>query len=112
LMEGETLRRYRPERASFRAYLKSLLKHFVQHQEDALRRLKRGGGMKILELDGALPLKELVADPSSVDPEAAFDGVWRTTLVAGALARVRERLQARGRGLLYQVYEAYELVTP
>src|SRR5262252_4981622 len=28
LTEGDTLRRYQPERASFRAYLKSLLKHF------------------------------------------------------------------------------------
>ncbi len=112
LTEGDTLRRYQPERASFRAYLKSLLKHFVQHQDDALRRLKRGGGVKILELDGALPLKELLADPSSADPEAIFDGAWRTALVAGALARVRERLRSRGRGLQVQVYEAYELVSP
>jgi RNA polymerase sigma-70 factor (ECF subfamily) len=112
LMEGDALQRYQPERASFRAYLKSLLKHFVQHQEDALRRLKRGGGVRILDLDGALPLKELLADPSSADPEAIFDAAWRTTLVAGALARVRERLQSRGRAIQFQVYEAYELLSP
>lgn len=112
LTEGETLRRYKPERASFRAYLKGLLKHFVQHQEDAMRRLKRGGGVKILELDGALPLKELIADPAGADPEKAFDGAWRTALVAGALARVRERLRSRGRDIQFHVYEAYELLPP
>jgi DNA-directed RNA polymerase specialized sigma24 family protein len=112
LTEGDTLGRYEPERASFRAYLKGLLKNFVQHQDDALRRLKRGGGIRILELDGAVPLKDLVADPASVDPETIFDGAWRTALVAGALARVRERLQSRGRGLQFQVYEAYELLAP
>jgi RNA polymerase sigma-70 factor (ECF subfamily) len=112
LTEGDALRRYQPERASFRAYLKSLLKHFVQHQEDALRRLKRGGGVRIVELDGAVPLKELLADPSSADPEAIFDAAWRSALVAGALARVRDRLQSRGRSHQFQVYEAYELVAP
>src|SRR5438132_9935265 len=76
LMEGETLSRYEPERASFRAYLKGLLKNFVRHQDDALRRLKRGGG-RILELDGNLsPIKEMIADPESVDPEKIFDRVW------------------------------------
>ena len=99
LTEGDTLRRYKPERASFRAYLKGLMKHFVQHQEDALRRLKRGGGIRILELDGDLPLKELLSDPSNHDPETIFDSAWRSALVAGAQARVRERLQSRGRGL-------------
>jgi RNA polymerase sigma-70 factor (ECF subfamily) len=108
LMEGETLARYQPERAGFRAYLKSLLKHFVQHQEDAVRRLKRGGGVRILPLDGALP----VADPASPDPESTFDAAWRGALVADALGRVRERLQSRGRGLQYEVYEAYELRAP
>jgi len=112
LTEGESLRRYEPARASFRAYLKSLLKHFVQHQDDALRRLKRGGGVKILELDGAASLKDLVADPSSADPEAIFDGAWRAALVAGALGRVRARLQSRGRELQFRVYEAYELIAP
>jgi RNA polymerase sigma-70 factor (ECF subfamily) len=109
LTEGDTLRRYQPERASFRAYLKGLLKHFVQHQDDALRRLKRGGGIRILPLEGALPL---VADPAAADPESIFDAAWRTALVADALARVRERLHARGRALQYEIYEAYELRPP
>jgi RNA polymerase sigma factor (sigma-70 family) len=113
LLEGEALEKYRPERASFRAYLKSLLKHFVLHQEDARRRLKRGGGVKILDLDGSLaPLKDLLPDPSSADPEKIFDRIWRNTLVADAVGRVRARLQSRGREVQFQVYEAYELTDP
>jgi RNA polymerase sigma factor (sigma-70 family) len=108
LMEGETLSRYEPERASFRAYLKGLLKNFVRHQDEALRRLKRGGG-KILELDGSLSsLKELLPGPESDDPEKIFDRVWRSTLVSVALGRVRQRMA----GLPFQVYEAYEMLAP
>src|SRR5215813_14423386 len=43
LSEGEALRRYEPERASFRTYLKTLLRHFVLNQQEAMSRLKRGG---------------------------------------------------------------------
>lgn len=112
LLEGETLDRYEPERAGFRAYLKGLLKNFVRHQEEALRRLKRGGG-KVLELDGSLaPIKEMVADPGSADPEKIFDQVWRSTLVAAALGRVRRRMESRESPIAFQVYEAYELLAP
>ena len=110
LSEGEVLRRYRPEQASFRAYLKGLLKNFVRNQEDALGRLKRGGGLRILELDGSHALPELLADPATPDPGAAFDESWRNELVARALARVRDRLESKGRGLQFQVYASYELV--
>lgn len=113
LIEGEALERYKPERASFRAYLKSLLKHFVQHQEDARRRLKRGGGVRILELDGSLAsVKNLLPDPAGADPEKVFDRAWRNTLVADAVGRVRARLHSQGRELQFRVYEAYDLVAP
>lgn len=109
LIEGDAVERYKPERASFRAYLKSVLRHFVQHQEDARKRLKRGGGHRILDLDG---VKEMVSDPAGADPEKIFDRVWRNTLVADAVGRVRQRLVARGREVQFRVYEAYELVAP
>jgi len=48
LMEGETLARYDAEKGGFRAYLKTLLKRFVGHEERALQRLKRGGDARIV----------------------------------------------------------------
>src|SRR2546421_521353 len=74
LREADTLQRYDSERAAFRTFLKALLRHFVADQEKALQRLKRGGGVRVMDLDGAQGLAEkLLADPRSADPEKAFD---------------------------------------
>lgn len=108
LMEGETVKRYVPERGSFRGYLKGLLRHFVQHRDDALSRLKRGGGVRMVPLDGdPAPLKHVLADPKGVDPEKAFDTSWRITLLTNATERVRQRFAASDRSLKFQVFEEY-----
>jgi len=109
LVEGDALRRYAPERASFRTYLKTLLKHFVQHQETALHRLKRGGGIQILSMNLEVgPLEEVLRDSRGVDPERVFDRVWMTDLVQRAVGRVGARFRSSGRTLPFQVFEAYD----
>src|SRR5436853_7711854 len=45
LLEGNALREYAPARASFRTFLKLLLKRFLQDEEKASQRKKRGGGI-------------------------------------------------------------------
>lgn len=115
LIEGEALKRYDPGRASFRAYLKSLLRHFVQHQDEALGRLKRGGDIEIFSLqehEGG-PAEGL-EDPRGVDPEVAFDRAWRAAILSAALKQVRERLSQEGAlgRLRLRVFEAYDLVPP
>jgi DNA-directed RNA polymerase specialized sigma24 family protein len=109
LVDGEALRRYAPERAAFRTYLKTLLKHFVQHQDTALHRLKRGGGIRILALnDGVSALDEILRDSRGVEPERIFDRVWMTDLVKRAVDRVTDRFLSSGRTLHIQVFEAYD----
>lgn len=107
LVEGEALRRYEPHRARFRTFLKTLLRHFVQHQDEALGRLKRGGGVKIVDLEDASALEAILADPRAVDPEKAFEQAWRSAVIARAVDRVRKRLLADGRGLKFRVFEEY-----
>ena len=53
LMEGEPLRKYEKDRGKLRTYLKVLLKGFVRDRQKALQRLKRGGNVKIIDLDWA-----------------------------------------------------------
>jgi RNA polymerase sigma factor (sigma-70 family) len=115
LIEGDALKRYDPGRASFRAYLKSLLRHFVQHQDEALQRLKRGGGVEIFSLDeDPEGLSDKLEDPRTIDPEEAFDRAWRAAILSAALGRVRERLSREGSlgRLRLRVFEAYDLVPP
>lgn len=115
LIEGDALERYQPGRASFRTYLKSLLRHFIQHHDEALHRLKRGGGIDICSLqDGDSPMADALEDPRRIDPEEAFDRAWRAALLAAALSRVRERLSQDGTAgrIRLGVFEAYDLVSP
>jgi len=112
LVEGGALSRYEPQRASFRTFLKSLLRHFVQNQDEALHRLKRGGGVSILALeDPGAPLEGVLANPGAVDPDEAFHKAWRSTVIARAVDRVRASLLADGKDLKFRVFEAYDLRT-
>jgi RNA polymerase sigma-70 factor (ECF subfamily) len=108
LSDPEILKRYVPERGSFRTFLKTLLRHFVQHHDEAMHRLKRGGGQAIVSLDqlGAAGF-EGPADPQSVDPDVTFETEWRSAVAARAVEKVRQRLAKRGRVIKLQVFEAY-----
>jgi len=99
LFEDEPLRRYEPERGGFRAFLKTLLRRFVGHQETAMGRFKRGGGATIVPLD-QVELPEAAA----TDPDAAFDRGWVRELVSQAVERVRASCDP----LAFRVYESYE----
>jgi RNA polymerase sigma factor (sigma-70 family) len=110
LADRDVLGRYAPERGSFRAFLKSLVKHFVQHQDEALDRLKRGGGRVILSLNEEFKsLEGITPDPKAVDPEEIFEREWRNTLMAGAVERVRQRLLGDGTAMKFRVFEQYYL---
>lgn len=105
LVEGEAVRKYEAERGGFRAFLKTLIKHFVLHQEEALHRLKRGGGVAIHALDDA----DAAGDPAGQDPDREFDAAWRVEILSRAVAAVRKRFDADGRKVKFQVFEAYDL---
>jgi RNA polymerase sigma-70 factor (ECF subfamily) len=110
LMEGKALQRFAPERGSFRVFLKSLLRHFVLHHEEAMHRLKRGGGVRFLDLHHAdAPLEDLVEDPSAPDLEELFDRAWMKTILDHAVDRVRRRLETKGGGHKFRVFEEYDL---
>jgi len=113
LLEGTALARFEPARGSFRAYLKTLLQRFVGHEEEALRALKRGGGLQVLSFDGTAPLlEELTSDPRAADPGRIFEQVWTIEIVNQAIGRVRGRHEGSGRPLPFRIYEEYALEAP
>ncbi|HVR85060.1 MAG TPA: sigma factor [Planctomycetota bacterium] len=111
LMEAEVLERFDAARGSFRTYLKMLLRRFVGHEEAALHRLKRGGGIDIVSLgqDGGA-LESVLTDPRSVDPEKMFEKLWIMDLLNRSVDRVRERSLGGPQAISFQVYEGYDLV--
>jgi RNA polymerase sigma-70 factor (ECF subfamily) len=112
LLEGEVLEGFDPVRGSFRGYLKVLLRRFVGHEEAALRRLKRGGGVDTLSLDEAGSFFESVlSDPRQEDPERVFEKLWLVDRLHQALTRVRERCLKGARAIQFEIYEKYDLVS-
>jgi len=112
IQENGALGRFLEERGGLRPYLKVLLRRFVKDKDVAVQRLKRGGGVQLLPLGGnPLAIEDLICDPRAVDPEAAFERVWRTELVEQAVERLRARCRADGRGLAFSVLEGYDLST-
>ena len=109
LVEGHVLEKFRPEAGSFRAFLKGVLRNYVRNHEQALRRLKRGGGARPLPLDEVFAGAADVLAADGATPEEAFDHAWVDQLIEEATERTRERLVAAGHELRFRAFEAYEL---
>lgn len=108
LIESDALDKYRPEKGGFRPYLKSLLRHFVAHQNEAMARLKRGGGVHVISLDG----EDLPPDAVAAPPEEAFDGAWVAEILRRAVEHVRKRLATQGRAHQVRAFELYDMSPP
>src|SRR5579862_5226208 len=109
LLEEEPLRGYAPSKGRFRPFLKVILRRFLGHEVEAQRRLKRGGGIRIIALnDPAFP-EGGISDTKTEDPEKAFDRLWAMELAKGAIERVHARLQQQGKEIKFDVYSAIDL---
>ena len=104
LLERELLLKWDPSRSTFRTYLKGLLRNFAGNEHQAMGRLKRGGGARMLSLDALAAEAE-----SETDPERAFDRQWKRDVVERAVERVRSSCQARGRIVPFLVFQLHDL---
>jgi RNA polymerase sigma-70 factor (ECF subfamily) len=100
VLGGATLRAADQERGRFRSYLLGAVKHFLSHEREAARRLKRGGGVEPVAMDdeavGALP------DPAQVSPDAEYDRQWAVTVLTRAVEALRGECVAAGQGVFFE----------
>jgi DNA-directed RNA polymerase specialized sigma24 family protein len=96
MLGGGTIHSADEERGRFRSYLLGAVKHFVGHQREAARRMKRGGGLEAVSLDD----KEAagVTDVRTLSPDAEFDRQWATTVIARSMEALRLECLNEGRG--------------
>jgi len=71
LLAGEAIAHAEQEHGRFRSYLLGSVKHFFSHHREALRRLKRGGGVTRVSLNETEARS--VPDARVLSPDAAFD---------------------------------------
>ena len=104
ILAGGAIARAERERGRFRSFLLGAVKHFLSHHREALRRLKRGGGVEKISLNETET--RAVPDAAVLSPDAAFDQQWALTVLAHALEALRRECATEGRA------EFFELVKP
>ncbi len=99
-----------PEGGKFRSFLLTGLKRFLCDEWDKSRRLKRGGGCKVLSFDERLAEDRYGLEPTDkATPEVLFERSWVATLMERAADRLREEYRAAGRGELHEQLTEFRL---
>ncbi len=87
------------DRGRFRSYLLGAIKHFVSHQRQAARRMKRGGEAEAVSLDD--PEVAEVPNTRLLSPDAEFDRQWARTVIARSMDALRAECVTEGRGVFF-----------
>lgn len=99
MLGGGRMESARQDLGRFRSYLLGAVKHFVSHQREAARRVKRGGGAEALSLDEAEAAE--TPDARQLSPDAEFDRQWAVTVISRSLEALRAECAAQGRGAFF-----------
>ncbi|MBI4617642.1 MAG: sigma-70 family RNA polymerase sigma factor [Planctomycetes bacterium] len=107
-LEKEFLKQVAPEKGRFRSFLKTALANFLRKARRDERRLKRGGGALRIPWEEVGDVRDPGPDPART-AEEAFDRVWRSEIVARGIRELQELLEAGGRRVQWEVFEALVL---
>jgi RNA polymerase sigma factor (sigma-70 family) len=91
-----------PEKGRFRFYLLRSLKHFLSDAWDHERRVKRGGGQRLVSLDGPGGEERYRLEPrDELSPDRLFERRWALTLLDQVLNRLGQEYETAGKGALF-----------
>ena len=89
LLAKEVLSDVNPEKGRFRSFLLASLRHFLSHERDRARALKRGGGARTLSLDVETGEAGYVREPAAeMTPAEVFESRWAMTVLERAAGRL------------------------
>jgi RNA polymerase sigma factor (sigma-70 family) len=102
--------RYDPERARFRTFVRRCVDSYVLNALRAERREKRGGDYSFVSIDTPEIEASLTSDdPSTTAADVAFHREWVRSVLATALAQLRDRYRAAGRLVHLALFERYDV---
>jgi RNA polymerase sigma-70 factor (ECF subfamily) len=103
LLEKKVLAAADRERGKFRSFLLASLKNFLFDEWDKSRRLKRGGGQKIVALDALdAETRYRLGPANDLTPERLFERRWALTVLDQVMARLQQECMDRGQGPLFE----------
>jgi RNA polymerase sigma-70 factor (ECF subfamily) len=92
------------EKGRFRAFLLTAVKRFLANEYDHARAQKRGGGQKIVPLDGLESEARYCREPAhAFTAERLFERQWALTLLEKVLARLQAEMHGAGKAALFDV---------
>ena len=105
-LEKDVVERYDPARARFRTYLRLCLDGFASNARKAERRLKRGGGVRMVPLDFETAEGEIAShEPSAMPMAMSCSTEWGRALLARSVGISSER-RGSGRPAMFDVLRA------
>jgi RNA polymerase sigma-70 factor (ECF subfamily) len=108
-IERDFFKRFDPQQASFRTYLRMALDHFAANEHAAAQRQKRGGGVVFTALDCDAAEAEAVECRAAESPEDLFLREWQRQLFAIAVDDLRVHCERNGKQLQFRIFEEYDL---
>lgn len=102
---------YDARKASFQTFLRTCLDGFIANERKAGQRLKRGGDANHFQLDFLSAEDEIAMHAANVDlsPEDYFHREWVRWMFTMSVDALRQRCEASGRMVQFQLFEAYDL---
>lgn len=101
MLRGGAIGAAQQERGRFRSYLLGAVKHFLAHEREKERSVKRGGGVQVFSMDESATAAHAIPDSQQPAGDAAYDRQWALTVLAHAMARLREECASQGKAALF-----------
>ena len=96
------LRTVDPARGRFRTFLLAAFENYLGNERAREKRVKRGGRVAIVSLDGGGAEARYLREPAHVETaERLYDRRWALTVLDRALDRLERRMAGRGKGPLF-----------
>jgi RNA polymerase sigma factor (sigma-70 family) len=96
------------KKGRFRTFLLTAVKHFLANERDRVRARKRGGGQRIVSLEGPESEARYRREPfDTLTPERVFERQWALTLLEQVLAQLQAEMTANGKAALFDAMKAH-----
>jgi RNA polymerase sigma-70 factor (ECF subfamily) len=87
-------------RGRFRTFLLTAFKHFLANEWDRKQTLKRGGGLKIVNMDSSIGMT--IPDRKNVSAESLYERQWALAILETVLCRLKKEFTDAGRAIEYE----------
>ena len=108
LLAKDFLRAVDRSKGKFRSFLLAAMEHFLAKEWRRSQTQKRGGQFKFVSInDETAEQPYLQVAASDLPPEKIFERQWAMTLLAQALARLRDEFVASGKSALFEEIKVF-----